>query len=52
MSALDSSLLHNTNTALYTDQTRCSSKVGMKQVYKGGGYGATMQSLQNDANSV
>lgn len=51
MSALDSSLLHNTNTALYTDQTGCSSKVGMKQVYKGGGYGATMQSLQNDANS-
>jgi hypothetical protein len=52
MSALDSSLLHNTNTALYTDKTGCSSKVGMKKVYKGGGgYGATMQSLQNDAKS-
>tara|TARA_X000000368_G_C23027684_1_gene711006 strand:+ start:116 stop:883 length:768 start_codon:yes stop_codon:yes gene_type:complete len=51
MSALDSSLLNNTNTALYTDKTGCSNKIGMKQVYKGGGYGATMQSLQNDANS-
>ena len=51
MSSLDSSLLNNTNTALYTDKTGCSNKVGMKQLYKGGGYGATMQSLQNDANS-
>jgi hypothetical protein len=48
---VNSSLLHNTNTALYTDKTGCSSKVGMKQLYKGGGYGATMQSMKADAEA-
>ena len=48
---VDSSLLHNTNTALYTDKTGCSKDLGMKKVFKGGGYGVTMQSLENDANT-
>ena len=54
MSALDPSLLNNTNTALYTDvgeNTGCSGKIGMEKVHKGGGYGATMESLQRDAAS-
>jgi len=54
MSALDSSLLNNTNTALYTDigeNTGCSGKIGMEKVHKGGGYGVTMESLQRDAAS-
>ena len=42
--------LVNTNTALYTDTTGCSENIGMKKVYKGAGYGVTMESLHKDAN--
>ena len=56
MSSLDGNLIQNTNTALYTEvgeNTGCSSNVGMKKVYRGGGlgYGVTMESLHRDATS-
>ena len=43
--------LYNTNTALYTERKGCNKEFGMDKVFKGGGYGVTMQSLHNDANS-
>ena len=43
--------LYNTNTALYTERKGCNKEFGMDKIYKGGGYGATMQSLHNDATS-